>query len=97
VAMAVIGGVENIYAAAIGAIVIEFALELLRNSFQIGPFEVDMVTWRLVVFGILLMLTLRFSRNGLITPLIDYFTRGHVAKETVAKRVAGTSDKGEAS
>ena len=55
VAMAVIGGVENIFAAAIGAIAIEFTLELLRNSFQIGPFEVDMVTWRLVVFGVLLM------------------------------------------
>ena len=27
--------------------------------------------------------------NGLIAPIIDYFTRGHVAKETVAKRVAG--------
>ncbi len=95
VAMAVIGGVENIFAAAIGAIAIEFTLELLRNSFQIGPFEVNMVTWRLVVFGVLLMVTLRFSRNGLISPMIDYFLRGHVAKETVAKRVAG-SDKGEA-
>jgi branched-chain amino acid transport system permease protein len=68
---------------------------LLRNSFQIGPFEVNMVTWRLVVFGVLLMVTLRFSRNGLISPMIDYFLRGHVAKETVAKRVAG-SDEGEA-
>ncbi len=95
VAMAVIGGVENIFAAAIGAIAIEFTLELLRNSFQIGPIEVDMVTWRLVVFGVLLMVTLRFSRNGLISPLIDYFLRGHVAKETVAKRVTG-SDEGEA-
>lgn len=93
VAMAVIGGVENIYAAAIGAILIEFTLELLRNSFEIGPIEVDMVTWRLVVFGILLMLTLRFSRNGLIAPLITYFLRGHVAEETVAKRVAALNEE----
>lgn len=95
VAMAVIGGIENMFAAAIGAIVIEFTLELLRNSFQIGPIEVDMVVWRLVVFGILLMVTLRFSRNGLISPLITYFTRAHVAAETVAKRAAA-SDDGEA-
>ena len=89
VAMAVIGGVENVVAAAIGAILINFVLELLRNSFEIGPFTIDMTIWRLVVFGILLMVTLRFARNGLIAPIIDYFTRGHVAKETVAKRVAG--------
>jgi len=88
VAMAVIGGVENVIAAAIGAIVIEFALELLRNSFEIGPFTLDMTVWRFVVFGVLLMLALRFARNGLIAPLIEYFTRGHVAKETVAIRTA---------
>ena len=91
VAMAVIGGVENVVAAAIGAILINFALELLRNSFEIGPFTIDMTIWRLVVFGALLMVTLRFARNGLISPIIDYFTRGHVAKETVAKRVAGSA------
>jgi branched-chain amino acid transport system permease protein len=86
VAMAVIGGVENVVAAAIGAIVINFALELLRNSFEIGPFTIDMTIWRLVVFGVLLMVTLRFARNGLIAPLIEHFMRGHVAAETVAKR-----------
>ncbi|MEM1382284.1 MAG: branched-chain amino acid ABC transporter permease [Pseudomonadota bacterium] len=87
VAMAVIGGVENIFAAAIGAIIIQFVLELLRNSFVIGPVEIDMTIWRLVFFGVLLMITLRFFRNGLIAPVIDYFARGHVAQETVAKRV----------
>ncbi len=94
VAMAVIGGIENIFAAAIGAIIIQFVLEILRNSFEIGPFTVDMTIWRLVIFGVLLMLTLRFSRNGLIIPIIDYFSRGHVAAETVAKRTAGI-DKAE--
>ena len=88
VAMAVIGGIENFAAAAVGAIIIEFALELLRNSFEIGGVTIDMTIWRLVFFGILLMLTLRFSRNGLIAPLIDHFTRGHVARETVAARTA---------
>ncbi len=75
ISMAVIGGLESIVAAAVGAIVIEFTLELLRNSFSIGPLTVDMSTWRLVFFGLLLMLTLRFFRNGLIHPIILYFTR----------------------
>ncbi len=86
ISMAVIGGLENIVAAAIGAIVIEFALELLRNSFEIGPLTIDMTTWRLVFFGALLMITLRFFRNGLIYPILLRFTRGNVAAETVAKR-----------
>ena len=90
VAMAVVGGVENVVAAAIGAIIINFTLEMLRNSFEIGPYTLDMTVWRLVVFGVLLMITLRFFRNGLIAPLIDYFTRGHVAAETVAKRTSAT-------
>ena len=89
VAMAVIGGIENFVAAAIGAILIQFVLEMLRNSFDIGGITVDMTIWRLVVFGILLMVTLRFSRNGLIAPIIDYFARGHVAGETVAARPQG--------
>ena len=95
VAMAVIGGIENFVAAAIGAFIIQFVLEYLRNSFEIGGVTVDMTIWRLVFFGILLMVTLRFSRNGLIAPMIDYFTRGHVGQETVAKRVAG-GEQGEA-
>jgi len=44
-----------------------------------------MTLWRLVFFGIVLMLTLRFARNGLLAPFIDYFRRGHVAAETVAR------------
>ena len=96
VAMAVIGGIENFAAAAIGAIIIEFVLEMLRSSFEIGGYTVDMSIWRLVFFGILLMLTLRFSRNGLIAPIILYFTRGHVGKETVSKRVAAMDEAGAA-
>lgn len=92
VAMAVIGGVENFVAAAIGAIVLQFVLEMLRNSFEIGGVTIDMTVWRLVFFGILLMVTLRFTRNGLIAPIIDYFSRGHVGKETVAKRVSSDEE-----
>ncbi|MGI9463661.1 MAG: branched-chain amino acid ABC transporter permease [Aestuariivirgaceae bacterium] len=92
VAMAVIGGVENFVAAAIGAIIIQFLLEMLRNSFDIGGVTIDMTIWRLVIFGILLMVTLRFTRNGLIAPIIDYFVRGHVGQETVAHRIQGNEE-----
>lgn len=88
VAMAVIGGIENFVAAAIGAIILQVMLELLRNSFVIGGVEVDMTVWRLVVFGLLLMITLRFFRNGLIAPVITHFQRGDVAQETVAGRAS---------
>ncbi len=92
IAMAVIGGLESLIGAAIGAIVIQFALEFLRTSFTIGPIVVDMTTWRLVFFGLLLMLTLRFWNNGLISPIINWFTKGGVAEETVAKRQQVTAE-----
>lgn len=60
-AMAIIGGVESLIAAAIGAILIQVGLEVLR----------EFGAWRLVVFGALLVLTLRFARNGLITPMLN--------------------------
>ncbi len=95
IAMAVIGGLENIVASAVGAIIILFILELLRNSFTIGPVEVDMTLWRLVFFGAVLMLTLRFRRNGLIAPILDWFERAGVAEETVAKRQAAAAVSSE--
>ncbi len=90
IAMAVIGGLESLIGAAIGAIIIQFALEFLRINLAIGPITIDMTTWRLVFFGALLMLTLRFWNNGLIYPLIQRFTRRGVAEETIAKRQATT-------
>jgi branched-chain amino acid transport system permease protein len=67
-------------------------LELLRTSFSIGGITVDMTTWRLVFFGLLLMVVLRFFRNGLIAPLIDHFSRAGIAEETIAKRRAGAEE-----
>ncbi|MBE0454628.1 MAG: branched-chain amino acid ABC transporter permease [Roseovarius sp.] len=92
VAMAVIGGVENFVAAALGAIFLQIMLELMRTSFSIGGVAVDMTVWRLVFFGVLLMVVLRFFRNGLIAPLIDYFARAGMAEETIAKRAAGAGE-----
>jgi len=91
ISMAVIGGLESLVGAALGAIIIEFALEFMRTSFTIGGVEVDMTTWRLVFFGLLLMLTLRFWQNGLIYPVIQRFTRAGVPQEVVAKRLAATA------
>lgn len=59
IAMAVIGGIESLAGAVAGAIIVEFVSEYLR----------EFAEWRLVLFGLVLILTLRFSQNGLIYPL----------------------------
>lgn len=41
--------------------------------------------WRMAGFGLLLMLTLRFWRNGLISPIFERLSRSKVMDETVAK------------
>jgi branched-chain amino acid transport system permease protein len=56
VAMAVIGGAESLIAATIGALALEALIEALRSYDQ----------WRLVLFGALLLITMRFARNGLL-------------------------------
>jgi branched-chain amino acid transport system permease protein len=56
VAMAVIGGAESLLAATAGAILVEFLLEALRAYSE----------WRLVLFAAVLLLTVRFARNGLL-------------------------------
>lgn len=85
ITMAVIGGIESLIGAAIGAIVIEYGLELMR------PLQ----NWRLVAFGLLLMLTLRFFQNGLLYPVIQFFYRRDVGEQTVAKRQAGSESSDE--
>lgn len=94
IAMAVIGGLESVVAAAVGAILISFALEFLRTDFFIAGQRVDMSTWRLVFFGLLLMLTLRFLRNGVVHGALMWIERRGVGAETVAKR-QGAHAEGE--
>jgi branched-chain amino acid transport system permease protein len=65
VVMTVIGGMERLPTAVGGAIVVEFLLEALREYGQ----------WRLPIFGVVLLLTMRFARNGLLTPLWLRFLR----------------------
>jgi branched-chain amino acid transport system permease protein len=61
IAMAILGGVENLIAAAVGGIIVQVGLELLR----------EFGAWRMVIFGALLIVTLRFARNGLLSPLLQ--------------------------
>ncbi len=65
VAMAVIGGAESLPAAVVGALALEALVEALRSYGE----------WRLVVFGALLLLTVRFARNGLLTLAWEQITR----------------------
>ncbi|HET7343381.1 MAG TPA: branched-chain amino acid ABC transporter permease [Methylomirabilota bacterium] len=65
VVMTVIGGMERLPTAVGGAFVVQVLLELLREYGQ----------WRLPIFGVILLLTMRFARNGLITPFWLQFLR----------------------
>lgn len=110
IAMAVIGGSQNLIGAALGAIFLQFSLEWLQEIplpasvlhqllflENIG-FSVDLTSgvlrtnaWRMAAFGLLLMLTLRFWQNGLISPVIDWLARRE-AVETVAQRFQAERD-----
>ncbi|HBG74833.1 MAG: hypothetical protein A2X25_06905 [Chloroflexi bacterium GWB2_49_20] len=79
IAMAIIGGVESLIAAAIGGIIIQVSLEALR----------DFGAWRMVIFGALLIITLRFTRNGLIAPI---FQRILGQGPRAERRKEGTTD-----
>jgi len=83
IAMAIIGGVESLLAAAFGALIIQVSLELLRE------FE----AWRLVIFGALLIVTLRFARNGLLAPLMQQLAG--VVPRPEARREEATAEVGE--
>jgi branched-chain amino acid transport system permease protein len=107
IAMAVIGGIESLIGAALGAIFIHFSLEFLQQipvpaslmprletitptleklGFTLTENAIQTNAWRMVGFGILLMVTLRFWQNGVIYPLIQRITRRGALEETVAKR-----------
>ncbi len=85
VAMAVIGGMESPLGAAAGAIVSRMALELLREINILG-LHIEFGAWRYAAFGLLLMFTLRFAQNGLLTPIIDRLFLRRAREATVASR-----------
>jgi branched-chain amino acid transport system permease protein len=85
VVMTVLGGMERLPTAVGGAIVVEFLLEALREYGQ----------WRLPIFGLLLLVTMRFARNGLLTPIWLWFAnigapRVTPAPATQAVELGGT-------
>jgi branched-chain amino acid transport system permease protein len=85
IAMAVLGGMESMFGAAVGAVVSRIALELLRQINFLG-FHLDLGTWRYAIFGLLLVFTLRFAQNGLIAPIVDRLFMRQAHEATVAKR-----------
>jgi branched-chain amino acid transport system permease protein len=77
VAMAVVGGIESLSGAVIGAVVVYIVSEELRDFGQM----------RFVLLGVAIMLTQRFVQNGLIAPIIDRLMRPRRAARSVADRV----------
>lgn len=88
IAFAVIGGLESPLAGALAAVFMTFVLEALRRI-TIGSMEFEPGIWRFAIFGALLVLTLRFARNGLLVPLFEWYAGRTGRRETVARRAAG--------
>ena len=82
IAMAIIGGVESLIAAAIGAILIQISLELLR----------EFGAWRMVIFGALLIVTLRFASAGLLATIFKRVFKQGPRAELREGTVKGTAD-----
>jgi branched-chain amino acid transport system permease protein len=89
IAMAVIGGIESLLGAAIGAFLTRIGLEMLREINVFG-LRIELGAWRYAAFGLLLMFTLRFAQNGLVYPIIDRLFMRRAREETVSKRVEAT-------
>ena len=95
VAMAVIGGMETLIGAAVGAIVSRLALESLREINILG-LHIELGAWRYAAFGLVLIFTLRFAQNGLLYPIIDRLFLRQVRQATVAKRTPKGGQNGPA-
>jgi len=95
VAMAVIGGMESLFGAAVGAIVSRIALELLREINILG-LHIELGAWRYAAFGLVLIFTLRFAQNGLLYPIIDRLFLRQARQATVAKRIPKGGQNGPA-
>ena len=98
IAYAVIGGMESLIGAAAGAFISRYMLEAMREVVITLPFGLTMAdgsdafvwetgAWRFALFGLVMVLTLRYMRNGLLYPIFNWFSgRDLIMKETVAKR-----------
>lgn len=95
VAMAVIGGMESLFGAAVGAIVSRIALELLREINILG-LHIEFGAWRFAAFGLILVFTLRFVQNGLLYPIAERLFLRQARQATIAKRIPKGGQNGPA-
>lgn len=66
-----------------GAVVVGLLARLVTSH----SFAIQLGAWRFGIFGLVLMISLRFARNGLIYPILQYFSGADEARErTVAFR-----------
>ncbi len=98
IAYAVIGGMESLVGAAAGAFISRYMLEAMREVVITLPFGLttfdgsdafvwETGAWRFALFGLVMVFTLRYMRNGLLYPFITWFSgRDLVMKESVSKR-----------
>lgn len=84
IAMAVIGGIESLPGAVIGAIVVYLLSESLRSYGE----------WRFVLLGLVLILVQRFAQNGLF-PMIEKWG-GRRRNPPTSASVARTTEDGHA-
>ncbi len=105
IAYAVIGGMESLLGAAAGAFISRYLLEAMREVVISLPLGMTMSdgsdaivwetgAWRFALFGLVMILTLRYMRNGLLFPIISWFQgRGAVMQETVSIRNTDDDEK----
>ncbi|MCY3863935.1 MAG: branched-chain amino acid ABC transporter permease [Chloroflexi bacterium] len=98
IAYAVIGGMESLIGAAAGAFISRYLLEAMRQVVITLPFGMTTYDgsdafvwepgyWRFALFGVVMVFTLRYMRNGLLYPIITWFSGRDIAmKETVSRR-----------
>jgi branched-chain amino acid transport system permease protein len=89
IAMAVIGGIESLLGAAVGAMFSRIALEWLREINILG-LHIELGAWRYAAFGLLLMLTLRFAQNGLVYPILKRLSPQQVRPAPVTRQPEAT-------
>ena len=98
IAYAVIGGMESLIGAAAGAFISRYLLESMREIVIALPFGLTFAdgsnefvwqtgAWRFALFGLVMVFTLRYMRNGLLYPIITWFSgRDLIMQETVSIR-----------
>jgi len=98
IAYAVIGGMESLIGAAAGAFISRYMLEAMRKVVIDLPFGLSLSdgsqaivwepgAWRYALFGLVMVFTLRYMRNGLLFPIITWFSGRDIAmKQTVSIR-----------